>query len=116
MPQTSVFQCPNCHEYIASDARSCRFCSTQIDAQTAQDASQAQEIENRLYRRKQYGRHVVTGSGLFALGLLIAVVSYVTTVTFSGGGFYLVTYGLMLSGLGDFLYGLVGWLGELRKD
>jgi predicted nucleic acid-binding Zn ribbon protein len=115
MPQISVFQCPSCHEYIAADAKSCRFCSTPIDAQRAQAASVAQETENRLYRRKQYARHMLTGSGLFALGLLIAVVSYVTTVVFSGGGFYLVTYGLMLSGLGDFLYGFVGWLGELRK-
>jgi len=71
MSRPRVFQCPNCHEYIATDAKSCRFCSTPIDAQTSNLAADAQEIENKRYRRKEYARHMYIGAGLFALGLLI---------------------------------------------
>jgi|KBSSwiStaDraftv2_1062776.scaffolds.fasta_scaffold49716_5 amino acid permease len=114
--QTKVFQCPNCKEFIASDATSCRFCSAPIDTQTAQLAVDAQQRENKQYRRKQYARHMLTGGGLFAVGLVITVGSYVAAASSKGGGSYAIMYGLMLIGGGDFLYGLVGWLGELKKE
>lgn len=115
MSQARVFQCPSCHEFIATDAKSCRFCSTPVDVQVAQSAADAQENENKQYRRKQYARHIFAGGGLFALGVLVTVLSYISATTSRGGGHYVVTYGLMLSGGGDFLYGLVGWLGELKR-
>jgi uncharacterized membrane protein YvbJ len=114
MSQARVFQCPSCREFIASDAKSCRFCSTPIDAQTAQQAADAQEKENKQYRRKQYARHMLTGGGLFALGAIITVVTYSLAASSRQGGHFVITYGLMLSGAGDFIYGLVGWLGELK--
>jgi len=43
------------------------------------------------------------------------VATYVAAAMSEGGGHFFVTYGLMLVGGGNFLYGLVGWLGELRK-
>ncbi|HEU4835114.1 MAG TPA: hypothetical protein VFS90_11885 [Pyrinomonadaceae bacterium] len=116
MSQTRVFQCPSCKEYIASDAKACRFCSTPIDAQTAQAAADAQAVENRQYRRKQYARHMMTGGGLAALGLVITIGSYIAAASGEGGGSYMVMYGLVFVGGADFLYGLVGWLSELKKD
>jgi hypothetical protein len=113
--QARVFQCPACKEYIASDARTCRFCKAPIDAQTAQSAAAAQEVENRLYRRKQYARHIWSGAGVFALGFVITVGSYALAAFSRGGGGFVITYGLMLVGAGDLLYGLIGWLGELKK-
>jgi len=113
--QTRIFQCPSCKEYIASDAKACRFCSTPIDAQTAQAAANAQAVENKQYRRKQYARHMMTGGGLCALGLIITIGSYVIAASGEGGGRYMMMYGLMIVGAGNFLYGLVGWLGELKK-
>ncbi len=76
MSQARIFQCPNCREYIATDAKTCRFCSTPIDATSAQSAADAQAIENKRYRQKQYARHMLIGGGLFALGLLITVLTF----------------------------------------
>ena len=114
MSRTTVFQCPRCHEFIAADAKSCRFCSTPIDAQTAQVAADAQEKENKQYRRKHYTRHMLIGTGVFTLGLIITLGSYSIAASSQQGGHYLITWGLMLSGAGDLLYGLVGWIGELK--
>jgi hypothetical protein len=115
MSQVRVFQCPNCKEFIATDAKTCRFCSTPIDAQAAQSAADSQEVENKRYRRNQYARHMLIGVGLFALGLAITVGSYIYAAASEQGGSYVVTYGLMLVGGADLLYGLVGWVGELKK-
>jgi hypothetical protein len=112
MSQSRVFQCPNCKEYISTDATTCRFCSTPIDAQSAQAAADAQALENKRYRKKQYARHIWIGAGVFVLGLAITVGSYIA----SEGGSFVLTYGLMLVGGGDLIYGLAGWLGELKKD
>jgi len=53
------------------------------------------------------------GAGLFALGLVITLGTFTLAVSSQQGGHYVITYGLMLSGFGNFLYGVVGWLGEL---
>lgn len=116
MSQVRVFQCPNCKEFISTEAKSCRFCSTPIDVQTAQSGADAQALENKQYRKKQYARHMLVGGGVFALGLAITVGSYIAAASSEEGGSYVVTYGLMLVGGGEILYGLVGWLGELKKE
>jgi hypothetical protein len=54
------------------------------------------------------------GIGLFALGLIITLATYSAAVSSPQGGYYVITYGLMLAGCGDFVYGLAGWLGELK--
>ncbi len=115
MSQARVFQCPACKEFIATDATQCRFCSTPIDAQAAQSAADAQDVENKRYRKKQYARHIMIGGSVFALGLAITLLTYMWAAMSEGGGSYVITYGLMLAGGGDMLYGLVGWIGELQK-
>ena len=115
MSQVRVFQCPACKEFIATDAKACRFCKTPITADVAQAQANIQAEENRVERRKKYGRHMLTGGGMFALGLAITIGTLVAASASEGGGHYVVTYGLILAGGGNFLYGLVGWLGELRK-
>jgi hypothetical protein len=70
--------------------------------------------ENKRYRRKQYALHMLIGAGLFTLGLIIIIGTYSVAASSEQGGHYVITYGLVLSGLGDFLYGLVGWIGELK--
>jgi len=115
-----VFRCPSCHEFIAADATKCRFCSAPLDAETAKSAAAAQEKENRLYRRRHYARHIFIGVGLFALGLVITLATYTAplsspwAVYYPRGEFYYVTDGLMLSGGGEFIYGLAGWWDELK--
>ena len=115
MSQSRVFPCPNCKEFIASDALQCRFCTATLDPQAASAAADRQEKENRIYRKKQYARHMMIGAPLFVLGLVVTIGSYVAATASEGGGRYFVTYGLVIAGAGDFLYGLFGWLGEARK-
>ena len=114
MSEIKAFPCPQCREFIASDATVCRFCSALVDASAAESALIAQAKENKDYRRKHYSRHLLMGGGLFALGAAITIVTYAAAAFSSGGGRYVVTYGLLMAGAGDLLYGLVGWLGELK--
>jgi len=115
MSQVRVFQCPSCKEFIATDAKTCRFCSTPITPEVAQAQATIQENENRIYRKKKYTRHMLTGGGLAALGLIITIGTYAAASVSEGGGHFVITYGLILAGGGNFLYGFVGWLGELKK-
>ena len=111
MADVQILQCPGCKEYIASDSERCRFCSRPLDAQTIQTAVAAQQKENKKYRRGHYTKYMLTGAGLFVVGLVITVGTY-AMATFSSGGHVVVTWGLMLVGAGNFLYGLVGVIGE----
>ena len=116
MPPVRVFQCPNCKEFIATDAKACRFCSTPITAELAQTAANAQADENRKYRKKKYTTHMLSGAGVFLVGAAITVVTFLAASVGKGGGHFVITWGLMLVGGGNFLYGLIGWLGELRQS
>ena len=116
MSQLGIFQCPSCLEFIATDAQTCRFCSTPIAAEVALAEANRLADENRTYRRKKYARHMLTGGGVLGLGLAITIGTLLVATAAEGGGRYVVTYGLIVAGGGDFLYGLVGWIGELRKS
>ena len=115
MTQARVFQCPSCKEFISTDAQSCRFCKAPIDSSVAEAAADAQLLANKRERRRGYAKHMLTGGGLL-LGLVVTIGSYAAAVTSEGGGSYVITWGIVLAGLGDFGYGLVGWLGELKKN
>lgn len=113
--QVSVFHCPNCREFVASDASSCRFCSTPLYPEMIRKGVEAQAREDKKYRRDQYMRHMLLGAGLFFGGLLLTGGSIVLALTTPfTGGYGILLIGMMLAGIGDFLYGLYGWLGELR--
>ncbi|HVG33205.1 MAG TPA: zinc ribbon domain-containing protein [Pyrinomonadaceae bacterium] len=115
MPAAPVLQCPSCKEYISSDAKSCRFCHTPLDERTVAQAVATQAKENSKYRRGQYQKHMLIGIGLFFLGLVITIGTYAVAASSQQGGHYFITYGLIISGALDFLYGLFGWIGELRS-
>ncbi len=110
-----ILQCPNCKEYISSDAASCRFCHTPLDERTRQQAVAVAAKENRTYRRRHYQKYMLVGAGLFVLGLVITVGTYAAAASSRGGGHYVITFGLIASGVLNFLYGLFGWFGELRS-
>jgi hypothetical protein len=115
MSSVKVFQCPNCKEYVASDAKSCRFCSAPLDSQSVQRAVEAQTRENKTYRKRHYQKHMGIGFVVFAVGVAITVGTYLNAASSPRGGRYLITYGLIFVGGGDFLYGLAGWIGELSS-
>lgn len=114
MPNVRVFPCPKCGEFIATDTRQCRFCSTPIFPEGAQMAADAQEKENKRYMRSRYFRHIWIGAGIFLLGLVISAGTFAAAYYSPVGGYYFITFGLVLCGAGDFLYGLVGVLGMIK--
>ena len=115
MSAAKILQCPGCKEYIASDAKTCRFCSRPLDEQTVQRAVAEQAKENRTYRRNQYLKHMLIGLGVFVLGLVITISTYAAAAASPSGGHFVITYGFIAGGALDFLYGLVGFIGELRS-
>src|SRR6185295_1486022 len=102
MSQVRVFPCPHCGEFIATDASHCRFCSKPIDHNTARLAADAQVKENERYMRSRYLRHMWRGGGLFILGLVISLGTLAAAYSSPSGGYYVVTWGLVLAGAGDF--------------
>ncbi|HZT60570.1 MAG TPA: hypothetical protein VFA21_18340 [Pyrinomonadaceae bacterium] len=112
MADVQILQCPSCKEYIASDAERCRFCSRPLDAQTKQTAAAALQKDNKRYRRSHYLKYMLTGAGVFAVGVVITVGTIAMAASSEGGGHFVVTWGLMLVGAGNFLYGLIGIIGE----
>jgi hypothetical protein len=115
MSRAKILQCPGCKEYISSDARSCRFCFRPLDEQTVERAVAEQAKENRTYRRNQYLKHIPIGLGVCALGLVITIGTYAAAASSPTGGHYVIAHGLIVGGALDFLYGLFGWIGELRS-
>jgi hypothetical protein len=90
MSEVRVFPCPRCREFIATDAKSCRFCSVPIDPRAAELAADAQDEENRRYMRRRYARHMLTGAGLFALGVAVTVITFSAAATSVGGGYFMI--------------------------
>lgn len=111
MLKLGVFRCPQCGEFIAIDAAVCRFCSARIDIQTARAAEMAQHSENTAYRTKKYVRHIITGASLYAVGMLIALATRIAGVS-EEPGYLFLNVGLVMSGVVDFLYGIVGYARE----
>ena len=114
MSRVRVFPCPRCQEFIATDARSCRFCFTPIDPQSAQLAADAQDKENVRYMRRRYARHMLIGGAIFVAATAFTVLTFAAALYSPTGGYYVVLYGLIVYGAGDFIYGLAGVLGLLR--
>jgi hypothetical protein len=107
-----ILRCRNCQEFIASDAARCRFCGCQFDSATIKAGVAAMRAENKQHRRDHYLKHMLVGFAVFAGGALLTFGSFWVAVKSEFGGYYVVTWGFMLGGLGDFIYGLYGFLGE----
>ena len=75
----------------------------------------AQVKDNDRYMRSRYLKHMLSGGGLFLLGLFISILSIVKAYSSPSGGYYVVTWGFVIFGGGDFLYGLVGVIGLMRS-
>ena len=115
MSKAGIIQCPSCREFISSDATHCRFCKTPIDPKVAAQAAEQLAGENRSERKRAALKHMLVGLGIFVLGLAITIGTYSMAASSNGGGHYVITYGLIISGAGNFLYGAYLWLSELKK-
>jgi len=104
-----IIQCPNCKEYISSDAAECRFCHRPVDPQMRQAAAASQEAEHRSQRKSQSLKTMIIGLVLMVLGIVITAGTYAWAASSSGGGRYVVTWGLIVVGGLRFFQGLAGW-------
>lgn len=107
---TGVFQCRNCKEWISVGVTECRFCKSPITRDMALDVMQEQADQDRVNRKNAYVRAMMIGGGMFALGIVVTVGSIALASMSSGGGYYFVTYGLVIFGAINFFRGLIGWL------
>src|SRR5688572_9292133 len=109
--RVEILRCPGCQEFIADDSTRCRFCGRQFDSATIKSGVAATLAENKRHRRDHYLKLMLAGFALFAV---FALITFGTFLAASRGnrGYFVVIWGLMLGGLGDFIYGLYGYLGE----
>jgi len=61
-----------------------------------------------------YARHMVIGCLVAAGGALFAGISYLAASSSPEGGYYIVPFGAVAWGIGQFLYGLHGWRATAR--
>ena len=111
MLRVRVFPCPGCAEFIATNAAICRFCSMPIDAAVAKAALDAQDSANTGNRIKKYVRHIRIGAALYVVGLLILLATRAAGISEQPEHVFL-NVGLITSGFGEFIYGIVGYVSE----
>ncbi|MBX7219724.1 MAG: hypothetical protein K1Y36_07245 [Blastocatellia bacterium] len=101
-----VFQCPSCQEYITTDAERCRFCGIPVDRQASQAEETKQVREENLTK---YKGHMFGGIAFFLCGLLGVIFSAAIFFYVRSVGIYVITFGMMASGIAEFSYGYRGW-------
>jgi len=57
---------------------------------------------------------MLTGGAIFIAATTFSMMSMVAAYYSETGGYFILVYGLILYGAGDFIYGLAGVLGLLR--
>lgn len=108
------FRCPQCQQYISNKYDACRFCSFPLNEEVIKKAIETQESDNRKYRANWNKKVLYIGIGVFALGLVLSVLSYYT-LFISGEGFYFPWSPVIaLFGIGQIIMGLFG-LWDERK-
>jgi uncharacterized membrane protein len=108
--KVEILRCRDCQEFIASDAARCRFCGRQFDSMTITAGVAATRAENNRYRRDYYLKHMLVGLTLFAVFSLITFGTF-WAASRRNQGYFVVFWGFIIAGLGDFIYGLYGYLG-----
>ena len=59
-------------------------------------------------------RHMLIGAAIFIGATAFSLATYAAAYYSPTGGYYVVVYGLILYGAGDFIYGFAGVLGLMR--
>lgn len=78
-------------------------------------AVEEQAEENRAYRRKHYLKHIPTGLVVCAIGIVITIGMYTTGASRPSVGHHVIMRVFIVGGALDFIYGLWGWISELRS-
>lgn len=110
-----VFQCPKCKQYISTKYDACRFCSFGLSDEIKVQAIDKETEGNRQYRLKMNKTVLYSGFGIFALGVVLSLIS-VFTIFFVGEGYYFPwSPVIVLFGLGQMVIGLNGIRDERKK-
>jgi len=57
---------------------------------------------------------MLIGGALFVAGVAVTLITFSAAAASPTGGYFFITWGLVLYGAGDFVYGLAGVSGLLR--
>jgi len=110
-----VFKCPNCQQFISNKYVVCRFCSLPLNDEIKAQAVEKEADDTRQYRVKMNKKVLYVGLGIFALGVVLSLIS-IFSIFFVGQGFYFPWSPIIvLFGLGQMLIGLFGILDERKK-
>ncbi|MDQ6786184.1 MAG: hypothetical protein M3033_05125 [Acidobacteriota bacterium] len=110
-----VFKCPNCQQFISTKQDACRFCSFQLNDDIKAKAIMKEADDTRQYRRNMHKKVLYVGLGIFAIGAVLSIATFITLFV-SGSGFYFPwSPVIVLFGLGQMLIGLLGIIGERKK-
>ena len=113
--ERKVFRCPNCTQFISTAVDTCRFCSIPITDEIKRKGVSAQEGEDRGFRVKVQTKFLYVGIGVFALGLFLLGISIFSILFTNEGRFFIWSPILILVGLGQIVYGLIGIYEEKKK-
>lgn len=93
LSQVTSFRCPNCNEFINTDADTCRFCFAPVNRGEAEAAAEVQTKVNRACSDASYIR-IVAGAMLAFLG--ISYVPFIGGVGACGFGITVLAVPVML--------------------
>jgi hypothetical protein len=97
-----VFQCPNCHEFIATHAEQCRFCGFPIERDRAEATADVLEGRQRSERLQKAWRQFIGGGLLLLPGLALLPLG-------------ILAYGLLGTAIALCGTGLIGILDDWRR-
>lgn len=109
---SKTIRCPECNNFISSDAASCRFCGLTL---TPEMLEVGVEKETEEIRQVQIGFHKTafwTGLATLAIGTVLMGVSLVSLLLPIDGVIFPWSPVIFVAGLGQLLYSLYGFYQE----
>lgn len=110
-----VFKCPKCQQFISNKLKECRFCSFPLNEEIKAQAIEKEGSDTRKYRRGMFKKVLLIGLGIFAIGAVLSILSFITLFVAEGGFYFPWSPVIVLFGLGQMLIGLYGIWDERKK-
>jgi len=110
-----VFQCPSCQQYISTKYDVCRFCSLPLSDEVKTKAVEQEAEGTRQYRLNMHKGVLWSGLGIFAIGLVLSVISIFSIFIAEQGFYFPWSPVIVLWGLGQMLIGLNSIRDERKK-
>lgn len=109
------FQCPNCNQYINSEASVCRFCSTIINEEIKESGLKKEKIKKIEFSIGWHKKLIVTGTFLFIIGLFL-IISPIIEFNYSNNvNFNCLAPLFLVGGIAMTVVNIIGYFKEKRK-